>query len=239
MKKIIVLILIALMTCSAAFALNPQYVYIQGNVPDGYINPGNDDDIDDGENPVADDGKIKVYAKVVPDSNATPSTENLSWTSATATSLNAFSSSDSYKTVNLFHEEDDENTTDIESLVIVYAVVGNLSEKAQPSASVTVSHDGWVLEGESSSSSDLTLSLKSVEKSMTGEGVLLKGAVTNNSASSNTISVQRVDGNTTEGAITKATLIGYTTVTWGVNGTATPAAGDYKATITIGVDSEG
>lgn len=236
MKKILALILIALMTCSAAFALDPQYVYIQGNVPDGYINPGNDDDIDDGENPVADDGKIKVYAKVVPDSNATPSTENLSWTSATATSLNAFSSSDSYKAIDLLH---DDASNDIESLVIIYAVIGNLSENAQPEASVTVSHDGWVLEGESSSSSDLTLSLNSSGKEMAGEGLLLKGAVTKTLTSENTIAVQRVDGNTTEGAITKATLIGYTAVTWGVNGTATPPAGDYKATITIGVDSEG
>lgn len=234
MKKILALILIALMTCSAAFALDPQHVYIKGNVPDGYINPGNDDDIDDGENPVADDGKIKVYARVVTDANATPSTENLSWGSAAR--LNAFSSSDSYKAVDLLHNDD---SNDINSLVIVYAVIGNLSEKAQPSASVTVSHDGWVLEGETSSSSDLVLSLTSAEKEMTGEGLLLKGAVTNTSTSSNTISVQRVDGNTTEGAITKATLIGYTTVTWGVNGRATPAAGNYQATITIGVDSEG
>ena len=238
MKKILALILTVLMICSVAFAVDPQHVYIQGNVPDGYINPGNEDDIDDGENPVADDGKIKVYARVVTDSNATPSTANLSWSNAT--DLNTFSSSDSYKTVNLFHEEDDvKNTNDIESLVIIYAVIGNLSENAQPAASVTVSHDGWVLEGESSFSNDLTLSLSSVEKGMTGEGVLLKGDVTNNSTFSNTISVQRVDGNTTEGAITKATLIGYTTVTWGVYGNATPAAGDYKAIITIGVDSEG
>lgn len=234
MKKILALILIVLMVCSVAFAVNPQHVYIEGNVPDGYINPDNDDDINDGENPVADDGKIKVYARVVTDANATPSTENLSW--ADATGLSTFSSSDSYKAVDLLHTD---NSNNIDSLVIIYAVIGNLSENAQPSASVTVSHDGWVLEGKTSSSSDLILSLNSAGKEMTGEGLLLKGAVTNTSTLSNTISVQRVADNTIAGAVPTATQIGYTTVTWRVNDSATPAAGNYQATITIGVDSEG
>lgn len=232
MKKIFALILIALIVCGVAFAIDSQHVYIEGNVPDGYINPDDNQGIGEGENPIADDGAIKIYARVITDSKSTPSTENLSWTSATA--LSTFSTSESYKAIDLLHTDNENN---VESLVIVYAVIGNLSESAQPSASVTVSHDGWVLEN--SPSSDLTLTLASNGISMEGDGLLLKGAVTKTSTKSNTIEVQRVDGNTTAGVITSAPLIGYTTVTWGVNGTATPPAGDYQATITIGVDSEG
>lgn len=235
MKKIIVLNLIALMTCSAAFALNPQYVYIKGNVPDGYINPDDNQGIEEGENPIADDGAIKIYARVITDTNTKPSTNNLSWDGG-AVALSTFSTSESYKAIDLLHTDD---ANDVESLVIVYAVIGNLREKSNPSASVTVSYDGWVLENATSPSSDLTLALESKGISMEGDGLLLKGAVTTTSTKSNTIAVQRVDGNTTAGAITSATLIGYTEVTWGVNDKATPPAGDYKATITIGVDSEG
>lgn len=233
MKKIFTLVLIALMVCGVAFAINPQHVYIKGNVPDGYINPDDNQGIEDGENPIADDGAIKIYARVITDTNATPSVENLSWEDAEP--LSDFSTSDSYKTIDLLHNDD---TNNVESLVIVYAVIGNLSEGAQPSASVTVSHDGWVLENATSSSSDLTLTLASTGMSMKGDGLLLEGAVTNTSNESNTINVQRGEGNTTAGVITSAPIIGYTAVTWGVNGAATPPAGDYKATITIGVTSQ-
>ena len=236
MKKIFTLVLIALMVCGVAFAIDPQYVYIKGNVPDGYINPGDNQEIEVGENPIADDGAIKIYARVIPngDVTPTPTEDDLSWNGATP--LSDFSTSESYKAIDLLHNDD---TNDVESLVIVYAVIGNLSENAQPSASVTVSHNGWVLENATSPSSDLTLTLASTGMSMTESVLLLKGAVTNNSANSNTIEVQRVEDNTAAGVITSAPLIGYTAVTWGVNDTATPPAGDYKATITIGVDSEG
>ncbi len=234
MKRLFALVLIVLMVCGVAFAVDSQHVYIQGNVPDGYINPGDNQGIGDGENPVADDGKIKVYARVVTDSKSTTSTDNLSW--GIATPLSTFSTSKSYKALDLLHNDD---TNKVESLVIVYAVIGNLSEGAQPSASVSVSHDGWVLGKATSSSSDLTLTLASTGMSMKGDGLLLEGAVTTNTSNeSNTINVQRVEDNTTAGVITSATIIGYTAVTWGVNGTATPPAGDYKATITIGVTSQ-
>lgn len=233
MKKIFALVLIALMVCGVAFAIDPQYVYIKGNVPDGYINPGDNQEIEEGENPIADDGAIKIYARVITDTNTKPDTENLSWNGATT--LSNFSTSDSYKAIDLLHNDD---TNNVESLVIVYAVIGNLSENAQPAASVTVSHGGWVLEDATSSSSDLTLTLASTGMSMTGDGLLLKGAETNTSNESNTINVQRVEGNTTAGVITSAPIIGYTAVTWGVKDKATPPAGDYKATITIGVTSQ-
>lgn len=234
MKKIFALVLIALMVCGVAFAADSQTqsVCIQGKVPEGFINPGIDEEkpsIGEDEVPVAGDDAIKIYARVITSSDTSPSIDSLLWKNAKY----KLSDFESFKTVDLVHNTNIDS--DIDSLGIVYAVLGNLSSESDSNLKVTISTDGW--ERNDQVEDTLYLELNTVAQSsyLLDGGKLLTVSDDNHEGKhESTISV--VKSGEGAGVISPEQQIGYTTIVWGA--TTTPPAGDYQATITIGVIPE-
>ena len=218
MKKCLVILFILLLSCVSAFSLDiqPETVKITANVPDGA-------GVDDGDS-INLGGGVFLTIAIPRGSNGIPTnTAPEQWESN-------YKSIEENETVIAKLVETDTTEGACEEFYLAYGLKGNPSKKVNVGISVSV--DGWYPgttgTGDTKASSDMTISSETKPKDNLSETFI--------TATSENNGVSVVYNN---GLAPSEVLVGYSKISWGITEDYTPPAGDYSATVTINIESDG
>lgn len=217
MKKIASILIILLMACCFVFATEAT-VKLNGTVPEGYT--GGDDD------PVAQNGGLKLIMKVVTSTSETPSDPQ--------TYKDGEDAGTSIANVDIVHAGIDDG---INSLYIAFGAYGNVpKDDNTASLDVTVESEGW--KDSENVSMDGILKLEANTNKKTHADKLFTGAAGVEGVS---FSVNTSTSYTGESRIVEkdaAILVGFSKVSWGLAGDTIPPTGEYTGTITITITGD-
>lgn len=220
MKKCLVILFILVLSCVSAFSLDipPETVKITANVPDGTgVDGGNSINLGGG-----------VFLTIaIPRDNSSGIPNN---TAPTKWESN-YESIGGNETVIAKLVDTDTTEGACEKFYLAYGLKGNPSKKVNVEISVRV--DGWYLgtaeTGNAKASSDMTISSETKPIDSLSETFITATPSENNG-------VSVVYNN---GLAPSEVLVGYSEISWEVEKGYTPPAGDYCATVTINIDSDG
>lgn len=218
MKKCLVILFILLLSCVSAFSLDipPETVKITANVPDGTGVDGGDS--------INLGGGVFLTIAIPRDGDIPSNVAPEQWVSD-------YESIKKNETVIAKLVDTDTTEGACEKFYLAYGLKGNPSKKVTVNISATV--DGWYPgtngKGESKASSDMTIlsETKPIDS-------LSETFITATTSGNNEVSVVYNNG-----LAPSEVLVGYSEITWDIKNNYTPPAGDYSATVTITIDSDG
>lgn len=218
MKKCLVILFILLLSCVSAFSLDipPETVKITANVPDGAGVNGNDS--------INLGGGVFLTIAIPRDGDIPSNTAPERWESN-------YESIGENETVRAKLVDTDTNKNACEKFYLAYGLKGNPSKKVNVGISVSV--DGWYFGTtetvDTKASENMTL-ISDTTSQTPSEATFITSTVGTkdelNVAFDNGLAASEV-------------LVGYSEISWGVKEGYTPPAGDYSATVTITITSEG
>lgn len=218
MKKVTSILLILLMACCSVFAAEAT-VELNGTVPEGYVGPG------EKENPIAQNGGLKLIMKVVTSTSA-ESSDPPSYQDGTDAGTTSISN------VDIVHAGIDGG---INSLYIAFGAYGNVPKDKTPSLDVTVTSDGWK---DSSDTAEGTLTLTPTTNEKINSDKLFTGAVGTEGVSFSVNTSTSYSGDSRIVEQKDAILVGVSQVRWGLAGTEIPPTGNYTGAITITITGD-
>ena len=220
MKKCLVILFILVLSCVSAFSLNipPETVKITANVPDGTgVDGGNSINLGGG-----------VFLTIaIPRDNSSGIPNNVAPTQWES----------NYESIgeneNVVAKLVDTDTTKgaCEKFYLAYGLKGNPSKTVNVGISVSV--DGWYPgttgTGDTKASENMTL-ISDTTSQTPSEATFITSTV----GTKDELNVAFDNG-----LATSEVLVGYSEISWGVTDGYTPPAGDYSATVTITITSDG
>lgn len=218
MKKCLVILFILLLSCVSAFSLNipPETVKITANVPDGT-------GVDGGDSIKLGGGVFLTIA--IPRDGDFPSNK------APERWVSNYESIGENETVIAKLVDADTNKNACEKFYLAYGLKGNPSKRVNVGISASV--DGWYPgttgTGTEKASSDMTISSETKPIDSLSETF-----ITATTSENNGVSVVYNNG-----LAPSEVLVGYSEISWGIKKGYTPPAGDYSATVTIKITSDG
>lgn len=216
MKEVTSILLILLMACCSVFAAEAT-VELNGTVPEGYVGPG------EVEDPIAQNGGLKLIMKVVTSDLETPGDPQ--------TYQEGTDEGPEITNVDIVHAG---IVDGIDSLYIAFGAYGNVPKDKSPSLDVTVTSGGW--KDSENVSMDGTLYLKADTSKEPNPDKLFTGADGTGGASFSVNTSSNV-----ESRIVKqnaAILVGVSQVSWGLADDTIPPTGSYTGTITITITGD-
>lgn len=217
MKEVTSILLILLMACCSVFAAEAT-VELNGTVPEGYVGPG------EVEDPIAQNGGLKLIMKVVTSTSA-ESSDPTHYKDGTDVGT-------SIANVDIVH---DGLANGVNSLYIAFGAYGNVPKDKTPSLDVTVTSDGWK---DSSDTAEGTLTLTPTTNEKTNSDKLFTGAVGTGGVSFSVNTSTSYSGDSRIVEQKDAILVGVSQVRWGLAGTEIPPTGKYTGTITITITGD-
>lgn len=220
MKKCLVILFILLLSCVSAFSLDipPETVKITANVPDG-AGVNGDDSINLGG------GVFLTIA--IPRDNSSGIPNNVAPTQWESN----YKSIGENEIVKAKLVDTDTTKGACEKFYLAYGLKGNPSKTVNVGISASV--DGWypgtAETGNAKASSDMTISSETKPIDSLSETFITATPSENNG-------VSVVYNN---GLAPSEVLVGYSEISWEVEKGYTPPAGDYSATVTIKITSDG
>lgn len=219
MKEVTSILLILLMACCSVFAAEAT-VELNGTVPEGYVGPGEEED------PIAQNGGLKLIMKVVTSTSA-ESSDPTSYQDGTDAGT-------SIANVDIVH---DGLAYGVNSLYIAFGAYGNVPKDKTPSLDVTVTSEGW--KDSDSASMDGTLYLRADTSEEPNDDKLFTGAAGRTEGVSFSVNTSSdYSGDSRIVKQDKAILVGVSQVTWGLAGNTIPPTGSYAGTITITITGD-
>ena len=228
MRKLVSMLLIMLVAFGVVFAAEPtdpdkntpSAIYLKANVPEG---SGIDDDITDGEDPEPDKNGGLYVLVGIPRDESKSFGANAAYTKGDLVGLQNYDSEAEAKEVTLVPENEGDTTG---SIVIYYAAAAKMADQAKSFTYKVSSPAGFVLDENNN-----------VPINVMNEKVTEKVDVNSNTAIS--ASADDSDGVTITGNAggthTDYVYMAKTTLYWDKSDEY--AAGDYKATISIGISA--
>ena len=218
MKKCLVILFILVLSCVSAFSLDipPETVKITANVPDGTGV--------DGGNSINLGGGVFLTIAIPRDGNIPSNTAPEQWVSN-------YESIEKNETVKAKLVDTDTTKGACEKFYLAYGLKGNPSKTVNVGISASV--DGWYPgttgTGDTKASENMTL-ISDTTSQTPSEATFITSTV----GTKDELNVAFDNG-----LATSEVLVGYSEISWGVTDGYTPPAGDYSATVTITITSDG
>ena len=215
MKKCLVILFVLLFSCVYAFSANTSQektVLVTAKVPDGT-------GVDDGEGIDLGGGVFLTIA--IPRNNGVPASTISEYWESTYTSIGKD------ETVIAKLVDTDKTKNACEKFYLAYGLKGNPSKKVSVGIAATV--DGWY-SGKSGTGQDKATSsnmaISTVSKDPDETFIIASGT--------DTVTVEFDNG-----LVANEVLVGYSEISWDILTDNYPPAGDYSATVTITITSDG